>query len=106
MPFGREPFSRARGTAGVQEHATLVHAACASAYAPAHELYTALALPLHCEHTAITLRLHLCIGTDKLREREESPSALTYVPRVGKELMPVGDVCLVDVESFEGSVSG
>ena len=36
----------------------------------------------------------LYIDTDKLRKREES---LTYVPRVGKEFMPVGDVNLVDV---------
>ena len=39
----------------------------------------------------------LYIDTDKLRKREESLSVLTYVPRVGKEFMPVGEETLVDV---------
>ena len=39
----------------------------------------------------------LYIDTDKLRKREELLSVLTYVPRVGKEFMPVGGVNLVDV---------
>ena len=48
----------------------------------------------------------LYTDTDKLQKWEELLSVLTCVPRLGKELVFLDDVLLVDVWGREGSVSG